>query len=179
MEFLHCGLNSTFMESATAPLDQPSSATIPAPVYASFWQRFAASVMDSVLLVFIASSMRWVLADQLRLFAEGRMDYEESQEMAYIIWSVQLILIRWCYFAGMESSPLKATLGKWLVGIQVVNEQNRRITFGPATGRFFAKIISGLILYIGYIMAAFSYRKQALHDQMAKTYVIQRPSVED
>jgi len=80
----------------------------------------------------------------------------------------------WLYFALMESSSWQATLGKKALNLQVTDLEGRRISFGRATGRFFGKIISGAILYIGYIMAGFTERKQALHDMIAGCLVLRR-----
>ena len=82
------------------------------------------------------------------------------------------MVVSWLYFALLESSPKQATLGKMALGIKVTDLDGNRISFGRATGRFFAKIISGVILMIGYIMAAFTAKKQALHDIIASTLVI-------
>lgn len=140
--------------------------------YASFWQRFAAYVIDGAIITFVCSSLKWVIMDGLRFQSDFRMDYEESQSMAYFIWSFYLIFIRWSYFAGMESSPLKATFGKMIVGLYVEDESGNRINFAKASGRFFGKMLSGLLLMIGYIMAAFNSKKQALHDQMSGCVVL-------
>jgi uncharacterized RDD family membrane protein YckC len=86
-------------------------------------------------------------------------------------WS---ILIGWLYFALMESSNKQATLGKMLIGIKVTDLDGNRITFGKATARHFSKIISGVILAVGYIMAGFTQRKQALHDIIAGTLVVKK-----
>jgi len=81
-------------------------------------------------------------------------------------------LIWWVYTAGLTSSSLKATLGKKILGLKVVDLNGSRISFGKATGRFLASILSGLILGIGYLMVAFNPKKQGLHDQIAGTYVV-------
>lgn len=80
------------------------------------------------------------------------------------------IVIGWLYEAFQASSSYQATLGKRACGIKVTDEEGRQISFGRATGRHFAKIISGLIL-IG-VMAAFTQKKQALHDVMEGTAVV-------
>ena len=72
----------------------------------------------------------------------------------------------------MESSSKQATLGKLALGIVVTDLSGNRISFGRATGRYFGKIVSGMIMCIGYIMAGFTERKQALHDIMASCLVI-------
>src|SRR5204863_8182892 len=80
--------------------------------------------------------------------------------------SVQLVVlvVTWLYFALMESSPRGATVGKMALGLRVVDEQGNRISFMRATGRFFAKIVSSIILFIGFLMIAFTDRKRGLHD---------------
>jgi uncharacterized RDD family membrane protein YckC len=80
----------------------------------------------------------------------------------------------WLYFAVLESSTLQATPGKMALGLYVAGVDGRRIGFGKASGRFFGKILSSLLLGIGYVVAAFSQRKQALHDMMAGCLVLRR-----
>jgi uncharacterized RDD family membrane protein YckC len=74
----------------------------------------------------------------------------------------------------MESSARQATLGKMALGIVVTDLDGNRIGFGRATGRYFAKILSALILLIGFIMAAFTQKKQGLHDIIAGTLVVKK-----
>lgn len=80
--------------------------------------------------------------------------------------------IKWLYYALMESSSKQATIGKLALGLRVTDLNLHPIDFGRATGRYFGKIISGLLLLIGYIMAGITERKQALHDILAGTLVI-------
>jgi uncharacterized RDD family membrane protein YckC len=92
---------------------------------------------------------------------------------AYISLIIFLMIGQWLYFALMES--LKgATLGKMALGIIVTDMNGNSISFGRATGRYFAKIISGLIFCIGYIMAGFTQQKQALHDIIAGCLVVNK-----
>jgi len=72
----------------------------------------------------------------------------------------------------MLASEKQATLGKMAMGLIVTDDNNQRLTFGRATGRHFAKYLSGLALGIGFVMAAFTERKQALHDMIAGTLVV-------
>ena len=74
----------------------------------------------------------------------------------------------------MESSRFQGTLGKLAVQIKVTDLDGNRISFGRATGRHFGKIVSGMILMIGYIMVAFTERKQGLHDIMAGCLVVRK-----
>jgi len=82
------------------------------------------------------------------------------------------LVIGWIYSAGLESSVKQATLGKMALGMRVTDLAGRRISFGRATGRHFAKILSVLILGIGFLMVAFSEKKQGLHDKVAETLVM-------
>ncbi len=79
----------------------------------------------------------------------------------------------WLYFALQESSARQATVGKRAMNIYVADLQGRRISFGQATGRHFSKILSS-ILAIGYIMVAFTEKKQGLHDLIASTVVLRK-----
>jgi uncharacterized RDD family membrane protein YckC len=72
----------------------------------------------------------------------------------------------------MESSAKGGTLGKMAIGIMVTDMTGNRISFGRATGRYFAKILSQMILMIGFLMAGFTQQKQALHDILAGCLVV-------
>lgn len=97
-------------------------------------------------------------------------------DMAGVTWvsTLSTIIISWLYFAIQESSILQGTFGKRMLGLKVVGEDGEEISFKKASVRFFAKILSTLIFFIGYFMAAFNERKQALHDKLSKTYVVNR-----
>jgi len=102
---------------------------------------------------------------------DGRQPIRLGGLAGFAVW--------WLYYALMESSGRQATLGKMALGIKVVDRQGGRISFARATGRYFAKILSGLILMIGYLMAGFTSRKQALHDMVAGCLVVNRSAPED
>ncbi len=82
--------------------------------------------------------------------------------------------IGWLYFALMESSKNQGTLGKMALGLKVTDMDGNKISFGRATGRYFSKILSGMILMIGYIIAGFTDKKQALHDMIASCLVLRK-----
>jgi uncharacterized RDD family membrane protein YckC len=92
--------------------------------------------------------------------------------VAYLSAILLIVIGQWLYYALMESSGRQATLGKLALGIVVTDLNGNKITFGRATGRYFGKILSGMIFAIGYIMAGFTERKQALHDIMAGCLVV-------
>jgi uncharacterized RDD family membrane protein YckC len=143
-------------------LDQTSIGAFE-PEYAGFWIRFAAAFIDGIILSIPQFAIQFAMADSI---AEGGAGFG----LYYII----VLALNWLYFAGMESSSNQATLGKMVVGIKVTNLEGEPINFMNATGRYFAKLISAIILLIGYIMAAFTPKKQALHDQLAKTLVVKK-----
>lgn len=126
--------------------------------YAGFWIRFAAFVLDAILLTIVYSAA-------LFLFMGGIGT--EPSLLPVLVLSVLGIL----YFVGMESSSRQGTIGKSLIGIKVGNANGGQISFLNALGRYFAKILSGAILYIGYMMAGWDSKKQALHDKLANTFV--------
>jgi uncharacterized RDD family membrane protein YckC len=128
--------------------------------YAGFWIRFGAAFIDGLITG---------AAGVIILYATGGSFANQSP-----IYNLINIIIGWLYAAAMESSDRQATLGKMAVGIKVTDMNGERISFGKATSRHFAKIISAIILLIGYIMAAFDAKKQALHDKMAGTLVLNK-----
>jgi len=96
--------------------------------------------------------------------------------LGYFFAMLIFLALEWLYFAGMESSERQATFGKAAMSLRVTDLEGRRLSFGHATGRFFAKIVSGLIPFaIGYIMAGFTAKKQALHDIIAGTLIFRKP----
>ncbi|MFE3973796.1 MULTISPECIES: RDD family protein [unclassified Peribacillus] len=79
-----------------------------------------------------------------------------------------LSMLSFLYYSLLHSSKWKGSVGKILQNIKVTDLYGERIGFGRAAGRYFATILSGMIFYIGYIMAAFTSKKQALHDMIAE-----------
>ena len=162
--------------------------TNPAPkvTYAGFWWRFLAFIIDDIilgvvnfiLLVPLWASMGFSVFSMSQWYDRHPVDDEAALAMiaplfgVIILTSLLSIVIQWLYFAVMESSKHQGTLGKLALGIKVTDMNGDRISFGRATGRYFGKIISGMIIYIGYIMAGLTEKKQALHDMMASCLVI-------
>lgn len=134
-----------------------------AVAYGGFWIRLVAYIIDAILI----SAAFWVLAFVLGV----RMDADNLQESNIALNSVSLV-IGWLYFALLESSERGATVGKMAMGLRVVSNDGQRLSFLNATGRYFAKIVSAIILCIGFIMIAFTDRKRGLHDMIASTLVI-------
>ncbi len=139
--------------------------------YAGFWRRFAAYLIDSMVIAFALTNFASLLSRQLVVSITNAQTLNTYLATAIVVMS---LLLTWAYYSGMESSPLQATIGKLVVGIYVTDLQGQRISFGRATGRWFGKIISGAILLIGYLMAGFTEKKQALHDMMARCLVLMK-----
>jgi uncharacterized RDD family membrane protein YckC len=153
----------------------------PAVAYAGFWLRFVAFIIDAILLHFVSVILLLPFAASLGMGMRGMMmgrppNIQELFPLLHAMFRIALIrlVLNWLYFALLESSSWQATLGKKALGLEVTDLAGNRISFGRATGRFFAKIISSLTLLIGYIMAGFTEKKQALHDIIAGTLVIRK-----
>jgi uncharacterized RDD family membrane protein YckC len=119
--------------------------------YGGFWIRVVAAIIDTILI-------RVVLFPIAAIFGLSGM-------------VVLTIAASWLYEAVMESSSYQATLGKMILGMKVTDLYGNRISFARATGRHFAKILSAMILCIGFIMVGLTERKQGLHDLVAGTLV--------
>lgn len=139
--------------------------------YGGFWIRLVAYLIDAILLNIAFGIIGAVVGISLIPADPAKMD---PMEVLSSMSGFQLValVVTWLYFALMESSPRGATVGKMVVGLRVVTEQGQRLTFLNATGRFFAKFISAIILFIGYLMVAFTDRKRGLHDIIAGTLVV-------
>ena len=133
--------------------------------YAGFWKRFAACVIDQIIL-FIASFCVGLVVG----LVYGVVF--QPPKGAWLLGNVIGIIMTWLYFAWLESSPKQATPGKMMFGIKVTDMNGNRISFGNASGRHFGKILSCLMLFVGYIMAAFTPKKQGLHDIFAGCLVV-------
>ncbi|MCL4305551.1 RDD family protein [bacterium] len=125
--------------------------------YAGFWRRVIAVAIDSILLAIVSVPFSWDI---------DPFDFTFSNALG--------LIVPWLYFTLLESSYRQATVGKMIIGIVVTDEQLRRISFARATGRYFGKYLSAVILGIGFLMAAFTQKKQGLHDILADTIVVQK-----
>ena len=134
--------------------------------YAGFWIRFAAKFVDGLIIgVFFL----------VPLFYLGMRSYQDKEPGKFLALrlSIQLgfyvaNLAYQIFFLGKYG----ATPGKMLCKLKVVTAEGGRIGYGRATGRYFAEILSGLICYIGYIIAGFDAQKRALHDHLCNTRVV-------
>ncbi|MDR3634116.1 MAG: RDD family protein [Isosphaeraceae bacterium] len=146
--------------------------------YAGFWIRVVAHIIDNILMFVVVgipmNILQFVVIGLPPVAAPGEpAPPPNPAALGVLLFSVVVsILASVGYYAGMESSKYQATLGKMALGLKVVDLNGRRISFARATGRLFSKFLSALICYIGFIMVAFTEKKQGLHDMIAGTLVI-------
>lgn len=157
-------------------------------MYADFFLRLVAYIIDSIIMgvavvaMFIPIAALTGAAANLRLLEEAQRQSGQPDPAAIaaiisviVTFAGVALLITWLYHAYFESSSWQATPGKRVVNIYVTDLNGQQLTFLNATGRHFAKIVTGLIpFFLGYIMAAFTERRQALHDMIAGTLVLRR-----
>lgn len=153
--------------------------------YAGFWIRFGANIIDGIIigiptgvLMTIVSFFWFSTASVQETMLEPDYEPTGGEVLAYMGGTFFMlflaILISFLYYTLLHSSKWQGTVGKKLLNIKVINLHGERISFGKASGRYFATIISGIIFYIGYIMAGFTEKKQALHDMIAGTLVVKK-----
>jgi uncharacterized RDD family membrane protein YckC len=151
--------------------------------YAGFWKRFAAYLIDSIIMSAVTFLVLIPILAMIGIGAGVSSAMENSEAAAgliglligaYLFSIFVLVIAQWLYFALMESSSRQATLGKMALGIIVTDMNGGQISFGKATGRYFGKIVSSMVMCIGYLMVAFTEKKQGLHDMMAGTLVVNK-----
>jgi len=151
-----CGIT---LQAASVGTGTPAAALFSAVQYAGFWRRLGAGLIDGLLVSVVVLVIYFIL-----ILSAGLV--------GLVVGYIADLIGVWLYYALMESSSRQATLGKMALGIIVTDTEGQRVSFAKATGRHFGKIVSGIILYIGFIMIAFTEKKQGLHDIMANCLVV-------
>lgn len=178
--------------SAFPPPGSLVSPSVPAPVasyggvaYAGFWLRFVAYLIDGVIsgiaFLVLLVPLFFLTGAGAALSRIGSGEDISDDAAAFLglgfiagFFGI-ILLVSWLYHALSESSSWQATPGKKLLNLYVTDLSGRSISFGRASGRFFAKIITGMIpLAIGYILAGFTEKKQAVHDMIASCLVLRK-----
>lgn len=156
----------------------PTGATV---VYAGFWLRFVAYIIDYIVCAVPNYIINQIIgAVMSRRPAAITPGTAPNWSQLSVLFSIAIggaavsIVIGWLYYVLMETSAKQATLGKMALGLVVTDLNGNRLTFGRATGRYFGKILSSLTIYVGFMLAGWTERKQALHDLMAGTLVIRK-----
>ena len=119
-------------------------------IYAGFWQRFLAGVIDLIILIVIEVILIFI---------------------PIIGWILSLF-VTWLYFAIQHSSTKQATFGMRALDIKITDENHDKIGFWRATGNFYLTVISAFIVFIGFFMIAFTSRKQGFHNLISRTLCI-------
>lgn len=144
-------------------------------LYAGFWKRFVACIIDGIILTFAGMFIGGILGFFMGAFmAAGGSDMNSVQMATAVVGYIIGIILNWLYYTLFESSSKQATPGKMALGIKVTDLSGAPIGFGRANGRYWGKIISGLTLCIGFLMAGFTEKKQCLHDMIAGCLVINK-----
>lgn len=146
------------METVTSTASNTASNVV---IYAGFWKRFIAYIIDFLVIFSAGAVLGFIIGALLG-------PIEISENSARLLG----VLIVWPYFAICESSGWQGTVGKKVLGLKVTDIDGNPIAFGKASVRYFSKILSGLIVGIGYFMAGFTEKKQALHDIIADCLVV-------
>ncbi len=144
-------------------------------VDAGFWKRVAAYIIDALLLAVISYAVQLPLLLMIGigpLSSLSRGEFGAGAIFTLLLAYLVPIAIQATYYAWFHASERQATLGKRAIGIKVTGMDGARISFARGVGRYFAFLLSGFTIGIGYVLAAFTERKQALHDMIASTYVV-------
>jgi uncharacterized RDD family membrane protein YckC len=167
-------------EPAPAPVTLPTLApgmrvmdyhtpALPLADYAGFWLRFVAFLVDYLIIFFAEGIM------SLAIWGIARSGGFNHTALPVVTGKFILFtLLRWLYYASMESAAPQGTVGKMLLKLKVTDLEGQPITFARASGRHFGKYLSGAIFMIGFMMAGWTRRKQALHDMLAGCLVVRK-----
>lgn len=124
-------------------------------LYAGFWRRVGAALIDFSIAILLADLLLYAMGDGL--FS------------GYMLLALLFVLI---YFTVLEGQFRGATPGKMLFGIKVTNKDGEALGIGRAILRQFGKLLSLLTIGIGFVICAFTARRRALHDMMSGSLVV-------
>lgn len=154
--------------------------------YAGFWLRLVAVFIDAIIIGIIQSFVAIPILAAVGLSVMTGVDNIDMTDTENVLGMVGAIMaaagVYWLvattvqilYFSFMESSNMQATVGKMAMGLKVTDMQGAKLDLGKAFLRNLCKLISNFTLLIGYIMAGFTEKKQALHDMIAGTLVVKK-----
>ena len=145
------------------------------PYYAEFWKRFLAVMLDIFFLLIGWALFLGIIYGAISLvFFIGEKSMVISTLRPFIagFGSILMLVTHWFYFTILESSSRQGTFGKQIMKIFITDMKERRISLGKANLRYFGKILSLVLLFSGFIIAGFTSKRQALHDKIAGTIVL-------
>ena len=152
-------------------------------MYAGFWKRFVAIVIDAIILSIVYLILSVILSVAIvgiiQLTDHSLQNEVSIGELLPFIFQLLSVLLTWLYFGLFEKSKYQATLGKMILGIKVVNRSMQRIGFGRAVARYWLRILCNFTLGIGYIIVGFTKYKQGIHDMIADTYIVNNRALDN
>lgn len=158
------------------PKSEYEAATPEPPEYAGFWLRVWAGAIDVTLEALAALAITIIVGFAMKIMGgHWGLSPITTSYVTGIAFILVLTIGAWLYCAFSESSDHRATLGKRIVGLQVVTASGDRVTFGQATVRHFMKFLSLFTAAVGFMMAGWTKRRQALHDMPSDCVVIRVP----
>jgi uncharacterized RDD family membrane protein YckC len=144
-------MSQSYEQAPPAPAEPPAGG--PSGPRAGFWRRFAALIIDSILLGIVDFILR-------KIFSVG-------------LYYVGSLIVNWGYYTAMEGSARGATLGKMALGIRVLDfEQGGRLSYGRALIRNVAKILSTIPIFLGFFWMLWDPEKRTWHDKIAGAVVV-------
>jgi uncharacterized RDD family membrane protein YckC len=166
-------------QSAQAPEAVPAirelAALPPRPAFAGFWLRAFAYLFDTVLIsLFFGLIASFYPATFIKFADTASTSLASLPQLTPIAFAIT-ITATWFYYTMFEASVWQATPGKRVLRLYVTDLNGQRVTFARAAARNFAKLISSLTFLVGYLVAGFTEKKQALHDILASCLVLRRP----
>ncbi|MEJ3717796.1 RDD family protein [Paenibacillus polymyxa] len=145
-------------------------------IYGGFWVRTAAFIIDLIIVFAIV-----LLVGGTFSIIPVLLDIEETGFiLEFLIWMplILWLVLPWLYCGFLESSKVQATPGKLVFSLVVVNSKGNRLGFLHASGRYWIKVISFMLVHIIYIVVAFTAKKQGVHDLCANTLVVNKKELQ-
>ena len=147
--------------------------------YVGFWRRVLAAIIDTIMMTAIMAA---VIVAVMPLLGVTLFEAGVDAETGIVTWFIALQLLPWAitfvYEGVMQASPLQAYVGKMAVGAIVTDVDGARLGYGRSFLRAICKVPSAITFAIGFLMVAFTPRKQGLHDVMAGTLVVKKRAVQ-
>ncbi len=144
----------------------PVAPVEPPPAYAGFWRRCVATWVDALVLFFPQAILRVLMGLPV-------LSYDDEWGDRTVIVAESLgVLVTFLYAAVLECSSAQGSLGQQLLGLRVTDTHGRRIGFGRALARQFAKIVSMLLCGLGYLLQLWNGKRQTLHDMICGVLVV-------
>ena len=157
------------------PAIRELAALPPRPAFAGFWLRAVAYLIDTVLISLVFGLIASLYPSTFIKYPDATTTSLASLPQLTPIAFVITITATWFYYTVFEASIWQATPGKRVMKLYVSDLSGRRLTFARAAARNLAKMISSLTFLVGYLVAGFTEKKQALHDILASCLVLRKP----